>query len=922
MVAVVSKSAMPDKKWETYRDKSGKLIISNGHETMHVNPQAASMSRAEFERELESMRAAAANAGATQDFVLTQEYARQHLLNDPGLQGYQSYEAFLSLLRPIARRDRNYVKKDIHVVTRDPNTGREVTLEPDENVVQEIVQTNTEVGTFERVRDNVDRLRAELHKLRTSFEEDAGRRQKKRQKYSIKVTPNDLKSFRVDEPDAVILRHRRLGSVVDAVRAMPSRAKRALGRNTVDEYAHQTSTYEDAAAEEVEQRTVRSKAQSVGKSEEAWVGADRNEKTGRAPRFSQKYYIDKGYDKDAAKRLSQEQYRRRVGRQVGTAAWFREQGHKDEDADALAETFHGEHASWKARPTSDPKKYAAADATTYGSVDYFRVKGFTKRQAESLSRAAFLRSYRPMGTATSEVTRATGKGMFSVFTLPFKAMGWMGKSASKGAKNAYDRAGGEGNEGWKKAGEAAKTTGKSAWRRITFTGSREEYNKRKDELVADGKSEKSAKRRAAITTVGKRTWEVAPGVILTTGLAKYARKAYKEDEEFQKKGKLRQAVSGLGLLSKASLARVGAWYMGMSLAARVVVMLGVVLMMLTMPLSVFKYAIHFVYMLTLMGLDYLLLVPVNAVLQLAWFVYDALVNFVLNIVIHGVVGVVNDLLIRPLLKAMTETMGFTFEVARPTFSYAGTVVPQLAYLTAVMKSSTFLPDVVPMDGYGNLNIGPDMEADANSFVTQVPPPNAREVGSAAWNEWMLQRLRDMTGCNPHREDCFERYSWTTTPNGQIRFRHEPGAPALLDKLIVPPNFGLSQGGFGESLLPDIQWYTWVDLTRPGESGPNGRIDEWVDVNQNGVFDDGESELYLAGGPFEAAGIVGFDWRFEDTALGKVMNERFGAVGNFNMWTARQIAEMQCRIDFEGVEQEECLRIVAEEFEKAEQEEGA
>ena len=867
--------------------EGGKLVgFTRGREFIQVRAQDATLSREAFESELESMRRAAERAGATSDFLRTQQYVRRRLLEDKALSGYQGQDAVLQLLRPFAMRDPTYVKQNVRFQVKDEVTGEARSVPPNDAVAREIAAQYGN-STFVRQRGVVDRTRSDLLQRRRAAGEEAGRRSRTGRKYDVTVDPDDLRTADPGEIDARVVERRRKGSVLDAVRALPARVQKAAGRDVAHE-DRRLGTHEGQAADELRAKTAArtKKADFLGPRREDFVKATPGAR-GRAAPGSMQDYLDRGYAPADAKAMAERAWERAHARRPGSIAWFMARGFSEEKAARLSEVAFEETAGIGARKTRNLTKFKRGGEDEVGSRAFWEKRGLTFKEADALSEVAFKRSYEPFGTPTSEAARIVGRSMWSAASFPFRAIGRAGKAVGRGAQAEYDRLG-AGEEGAKKAGKAGAAVARRTVGAVRSAGAEtaRDYRKARDAAAGVVGEGKTASVAGAGYAAARRTWTIIPGVTLTRAFQRkvtaVADAKLADDPEYRKLTPGAKALAGTKLVAQKVGARLLRWYGNLSLAAKMFVLVGIVVLAVTMPVSTAKYGVHVGYMSTLAAVDYGLLAEFNAVLQLLWFFYDIVVNFILNIVIHGVLGVANDYLMEPLLAALNGSIGLDMDLVRPTFKYAGTAVPQVAYLTTMAKSDSIFPEVVPMDAYGNLQVGTDAKESAGNYVTYLPPSTARDPDSAEWNEWMLGRLENATGCLPRRQACFDTWGFDIDTGGKLRFDFDRG-PALFPNLIVPPNFDVTLG----SLLPTVHWYVWFDdddnRIEPGELRDQDSFLAAVAESGRATTDSATFDL-------------------SDSLLGRLLDRIDLDTTLLGEW----VASIECRVNFEGEEQDACL----------------
>lgn len=841
------------------------------------------MPKEQFVARIESMRRAAIEVGAGKDFQDTMDYVERTVFTDEHVRGAQSQGAVLRLLEPIARRNAKYVERTVRVSVRDAD-GNEVEQPLTSEAAQKLAERYEKVGTFDEQRRQADRLRGDLYQRRHDVDEEAERRHKKGAKYDRVVEERDLREGRI-EPDARVVRRRRQGSIVDSVRTMPTRLAVRLGMRRP--YAdRRLSTYEEVAAQEWEgaTRARATKKGFLGPTEDAFVLAKPDEDSGRALPGSKQFYVDKGYAAEDAERRARRAYQHRFGRVPGTIAWFRSRGFDEERAKALSEAAFEETSGARVRGTRDRTRFKHASETEAGSRAFFRKKGFDTKEADALSDAAFQRSFKPVGKVSGEAAGAVGRGFWALAAAPWRLARGAGRATVRRV-SAYGDRHGEGQVGVEKAARVAKHMGRATARSVgdVKEARKQDYAQARD-ATRRVTGDSTAGRAAAAGGAGayaaaKGGWRMLPSTMLVRRMVRRADAANPELAQKQTRGA--RALHGMGLAVSDLGKRTWRGFQRLSLGIRVAILLALAIVALTMPFAAAKYLIHSVYMLFLTGADYLFLAPLNALIQLLWFGYDVLANLILNVVINGVIGLAHQLLILPLVDAL-EPLGLTSNLARPTFTYLGSAVPQVAYLAAVLKTGAFLPSVVPTDAYGNILTGPELDSSFDDFIFHLPAGNARKAGTPEFFQDFGERLRTMTGCDAFREDCWPRFGYRGRSDGTIEFDFTQG-PALFPNLIVPPTLALSEAG---GLVPEVEWYAWDDFRfaenactdvygRP--CAGNGRIDPGEAEARDTFWDASRSDM----------GRRIFDLDFEDSAAGRWMTDNFNALAEDaqGMWDA-------------------------------------
>lgn len=778
--------------------------------------------------ELERMRQAAENAGLTGDYVATMDYAERYLLRDRTLDGFQKYDAFVDLFRPLAMRDPEYVKEVVRAKTVD---GKEHV--PSDEAAQAIASRYASANARTQ-QQRIDKLRRELLDRKRRAQSDAVGKRGGR----VDMHVDDAEDVRDFRPDARVrvTRRNRKGSVFDAVRSAPARLKKSLGLYVRDE-DRRLGTYEDEAAKSIadsSEKRYRNARDFTGPTEESFVNAPYDEK-GRVVRGSKRDFLDRGHSEKEAEKLAKQAYEKKYAGEAGSIAWFVARGVSEERAKRLSELAYKETAGAQARKTGNKSKFAKSGKSVVGSEAYWRehYEDVSAREAEALSEVAFRKSYRQTGTVTSEAARGASKGLWGLATAPFRAAGRVAKRGTDAAQRAVGERGG--------AKETVKAAVRAEKRATAHQASefKKEFEKgqkgtRALEKLAEKVGPKDSVRAkaagATATAVGsygsgayattRRSIQLVPGVVLTRGVTNtLAAVAKKEGVAEEKDSRAKLAWRGLKVVSgRAATGLVNA-YKRASLATRLFIALGVLILLISMPIPTAKFAVHAGLMLIYAAADFLLLAPVNAILQLLWFFYDLFVNLFLNLAINGLVGLVHSLLIVPLTDGLRSFLGFDITVFKPTFDYVGTKVPQLAYLGVLMKAGAFFPDTVPVDGFGNVQLGPDLEDGFHSYVTWLPPEvrNPPKNGDAeVQSAWLLHRLENSTGCYPSRGDDCSEWKFDVDPDsGELVVDFTEGA-ALFPDIIIPPRAGLQDtGGVVAALVPSMQWYAWNDEDRNG-----------------------------------------------------------------------------------------------------------
>lgn len=865
---------------ETHYDKKGNAIgFENSRGEFEPFREVAEddLTQGAFESQLKEMRLAAAEVGAEQEFLQTEKHLRDRVVRDPRLRGFQSYGGFLSILRPFAMRNPDYVQKSVSVSVRDKDGKlREARLsrEDAEKRAKEARQF-----TFQTQRAAADRMHREMLDVRRRHDAEGGRRAGSGKKYDVSVeNAREAKDFVPEERNARVATRRRRGSVLDAVRALPARVRKSVTGYVPDE-DRRLGTYEDAAAarirSETEARTT--KRDFMGLTREAFVDAA-PDKSGRALPGSKQWWIDRGRSPQEAKELANRAYERQFANKPGSIAWFKARGFSDERARELSEEAHARLAGVRARETRSKERFKAGSEE--GSRAYWMDRDFSAREADALADVAYARSYVPTGTMTSEATRRSTSIFWRVTTAPFRpVMRGVGAGVAKARATASDAAARvTGRVKEQGVRETAKDAGRAAANaaKAQAEKARADYRQARDptaDALGGGRAARAAGAAAGVGYAGgKRTFGLIPGWMLGKATKRHLANVAK-DAGVARANETRgvYAARGAGVVATRAFAGIANAFRKASVGTRITVLVALVLLVAMMPTATLKYGIHFAYMLVLAGVDFLLIAPFNAVLQLVWFGYDVIVNVFLNFAVNGIVGLVKDVLIDP-LSAGLEKVGIDAHVVRPTFQFLGTTVPQLAYWTTAVKAQGFMPELVPVDAYGNFLVGPELDVGWDDVVTEMPPIGARAPTTEGWHAWWRERLQHMTGCNPEHESCWDRWHWDLNPDGTVAFNFdaETQGPALFPGLIVPPNVALESDGFGKAVVPEVTWLAWDDRFHAPDApcwDANGNH-----CRDNNIIDQGEATAATGFG--DAAGRSTFNVQFSDSLLSKVVGQSY------------------------------------------------